>query len=533
MFEQLCQRPSVLRLLPELVRCSVSTFVRWLEQARQRLLAFPLSGRSMSCVAPKRCCVDEDERRELGRLAKRQRIHTAESKELLATDMAKKVLTAADRAATWSREVALVRSLRARFFEVLGELRFQSIATIDHGQVVAATLEVLAPTRDVEEHMSEIRRLEDDMNDIFAAAPVDSLSIAQSRRLSRKVAHYKDCLQTPLELENLNHAPRRPALLEYDDGEEDELVEQGFVELFSKAKEAVHRIEDVTGGSPLTALELAEYTKVLHDDLVRLHDTIASLVGNIPVYNDILNRSYKLHIPLIQCMVCNRDRVDASECDECLGGGICAECFAGRLESLAADDWQDSRTVRQVAEFECVVCHKGHYDIRLGHLLHKDAARLHQIAAVETSNAAAGAAAEKEATTDTRRRLASFKGLSYVDKVYAVEREIIGDTVATKCPSCRKPFYDFDGCCALTCACGTHFCGLCFKTDANWDAAMAHDHVMTCGNDVPGFHELFMNSDAWMVHIKRRQYELCKSYLSSTDLPRRLKDRLQADFPRP
>ena len=511
-----------------LVCCSDSSFVL----GSSRFTSSPIhlrSSRNMSCVAPKRSRVDDDERRELGRLAKRQQIDTAESKEVLATDTAKAVLSAADWSATWSQEVALVRSLRVRFFEVMDELRFHSIATVDHGQVVAATLEVMASTRDVEEHMSEIRRLEDDMSDILAAAPVVSPSIAQSIRLFRKVAHYRDCLQTPLELETLNNAPKRPVLLEYDDGE-DELVEQGFVQLFNKAKEALLRIEDVTGGSQLTKLELAEYTKVVHDDLARLHDTIASLVRNIPVYSDVLNRKYKLHIPLIHCMVCKTDRVDASECDECLGGGICAECFAGRLEGLAADGWQDSRASRQMAAFECVVCHKGHYDIRLGHLLHKDAARLHQRAVVEAFTATARATAEQEATADNSRRFASYKSLSYVDKLYWAEEEVIGDIVATKCPSCGKHFYDFDGCCALTCACGTHFCGLCFKTDPNWDTALAHNHVSSCGKDVPGFHELFMPSDAWMTHVKRRQWELCKAYLSCSDLPKRLKDRLAADF---
>ena len=48
-----------------------------------------------------------------------------------------------------------------------------------------------------------------------------------------------------------------------------------------------------------------------------------------------------------------------------------------------------------------------------------------------------------------------------------------------RCPTCRAPFADFDGCAALSCPrCDQSFCGLCCAPCASSDAA--HDHVRTC-----------------------------------------------------
>ena len=540
----------MLRLCFELVRCIDSTCVFGSSKhiiTPIQLFSIPHLGRNMDHVgaAPKRCVVDDRDRREVGRLAKKQRTNTTESKELLAKDFATQVLAAADQSAIWGKEVSLTRSARSKFFEVLSDLRFHSISVLDqHGLILDATLQALSTTREVEEHMPEMKRLEKQilgltdlednwhMLDMLAIAPAESLSIAQKSHLIRKVAYYRGCLETPIELQNLEKAPRRHALLEYDNGEDD-VVERDFVELFNKAKGAVQKAEDVTKGLPLTELELAQYAGIVREDLNEMHDTVTLLLDNLTVYKDVTNGIYKPHIPTIKCVVCYKRCVDASECDYCLADGICATCFSERLFSIEQDGWQDLRAVRQVANFECLVCNTGHYDIRLGHLLREDAAKLHRRAVVQTCNAAAHAIAEQEADAEKTRRFASYKGLSYHDKLYMMERDIIGDTVATKCPSCHKLFYNFDGCCALTCSCGAHFCALCFKTEDKWEVAGVHEHVMNCGDKVPGFHELFMSTDAWMTHIKRRQYDLCKSYLSGTDLPKLLKDRLQADFPHP
>ncbi len=47
----------------------------------------------------------------------------------------------------------------------------------------------------------------------------------------------------------------------------------------------------------------------------------------------------------------------------------------------------------------------------------------------------------------------------------------------TKCPECDAPFYDFDGCCALTRdARGANFCGSCMEGGKQWDSQIAHAH---------------------------------------------------------
>lgn len=53
------------------------------------------------------------------------------------------------------------------------------------------------------------------------------------------------------------------------------------------------------------------------------------------------------------------------------------------------------------------------------------------------------------------------------------------------CPTCGREFDMFDGCAALSCVCGTHFCGLCFETCR--DSSEAHEHVKSCAmNPYPG-----------------------------------------------
>jgi len=56
-------------------------------------------------------------------------------------------------------------------------------------------------------------------------------------------------------------------------------------------------------------------------------------------------------------------------------------------------------------------------------------------------------------------------------------KNIQNDCLNSQCPKCKTPFFDFTGCCAVTCeTCKTGFCGLCLE-DTNGDA---HPHVQSC-----------------------------------------------------
>lgn len=52
------------------------------------------------------------------------------------------------------------------------------------------------------------------------------------------------------------------------------------------------------------------------------------------------------------------------------------------------------------------------------------------------------------------------------------------DARALRCPTCGRRFIEFDGCAALQCICGQHFCALCLCKAPS--AVASHQHVMEC-----------------------------------------------------
>ncbi len=69
------------------------------------------------------------------------------------------------------------------------------------------------------------------------------------------------------------------------------------------------------------------------------------------------------------------------------------------------------------------------------------------------------------------------KSDTIIDHVRRIQDEIL----TLRCPACRRAFYDFDGCMALTCsneACKAYFCALCCHQEA--DDQKSHQHVRQC-----------------------------------------------------
>ena len=103
--------------------------------------------------------------------------------------------------------------------------------------------------------------------------------------------------------------------------------------------------------------------------------------------------------------------------------------------------------------------------------------------------------------------------------------EILGLlTTCIACPNkrCRQPFYDFDGCAALTCSfCHTDFCGICLKIHP--DAFDSHDMVkshtlkMTPEMlELNGFTDVhFMTSDGWKKNSERLKIKAIVEYLQT------------------
>ncbi len=487
----------------------------------------------MTMAYLKRSRVDTDDRLELGTAAKRQRQNTDHSKYMLATEMGGTVVHAMEKFAHWTEEVSRARKFRAEVTDALADVRFQAVASLDDTTLSEICTSALEMARGLDAKIPELADLEHQLIDVADAISgvVSELGLGERRALNRKIKWYTDCADVLPEVARLYNAPCRPAMLGYDENED--LIENVFVDLFEKARGALLEANDICCGSAISERDLAQQAKCLHEGCLRLRSTTDTFVNSIRLYEDLLGKNYKKHLPRIMCGICQEDRIDASECDEC-DQCICTGCFSRRLEGLAADAWQDCDSVRAMTTFQCLFCKVGRYDPRLYKLLSRRAMDLHQQAVVETSQEAGRTQAQAEHTAEKRRKLASHRasGLSYKDKLYHLEREVIGDLVAPKCPECNELFYNFDGCPALSCTCGAKFCALCFEGGFE-DTAEVHRHVLQCGEHVPGFQQLHMPNASWMLHVKWRQYNMCRDYLSGVDLPRPVKERLQADFPRP
>lgn len=87
----------------------------------------------------------------------------------------------------------------------------------------------------------------------------------------------------------------------------------------------------------------------------------------------------------------------------------------------------------------------------------------------------------------------------------------ITDLLTLKCPRCKTPFFDFDGCCALTCcneSCRAGFCALC-QEDCGDDA---HSHVRTCRL---GKSSYFLSEECIIKAQNQRKCERINEYISN------------------
>ena len=93
-----------------------------------------------------------------------------------------------------------------------------------------------------------------------------------------------------------------------------------------------------------------------------------------------------------------------------------------------------------------------------------------------------------------KQELAILERLSeHEKKVRTARKEIEGSLLVTMCPKCKKPFFDWSECAALTCkdengnGCGAHFCCYCGKIHEG--PGDPHTHVLDCptaGKKPPG-----------------------------------------------
>ena len=238
------------------------------------------------------------------------------------------------------------------------------------------------------------------------------------------------------------------------------------------------------------------------------------------------NQLWQRHV----CGACLEPRVDAFQCNnpEC-SHHLCSQCFAAATDQTAEERCQDLERLRRVACLSCFFCRAG--------TMPSDIARQMQPVDVDSFLRAVEVHAQSEKSSEMAaeraRELASYRGLSASEKLFRIEKEIIGEIIAIKCPRCTRKYADFDACAALTCHCGAHFCALCNAGPFNDDES-CHAHVESCPDRPAGMTDsLFVENAIWRSHVADRQQRQVRQYLASSDLTEDLKKRLLAFFSAP
>lgn len=82
----------------------------------------------------------------------------------------------------------------------------------------------------------------------------------------------------------------------------------------------------------------------------------------------------------------------------------------------------------------------------------------------------------------------------------ALEAVLVEHALTPRCPWCGRPFAAYDGCGAITCACGRHFCALCLAPQRGSDAC--HRHVQLCESNPE--RRLYPSLHVWRAQMRRR-----------------------------
>ena len=119
----------------------------------------------------------------------------------------------------------------------------------------------------------------------------------------------------------------------------------------------------------------------------------------------------------------------------------------------------------------------------------------------------------KEAVEAEKKRMeaeiASIQKMGIEEQTaHFIYKDISENILNLRCPRCKHPFLDFDGCFALTCHCRAAFCAWCL-TDCGTDA---HAHLGTCreGNGL-----LYGTKQDFAAHHRSRRERLVREKITS------------------
>ena len=242
-------------------------------------------------------------------------------------------------------------------------------------------------------------------------------------------------------------------------------------------------------------------------------------------------RNYNQLWQSASCSACLEQKLDTFQCDnlEC-AHHLCSECFANAAFATMDEQYNDLEKLKTVALLSCCYCRTGTMPSDICRAMPAGGldALLGAVEAHSQSEKARDVAAEKT------REAAAYRCLpSSSEKLFQLEKHIISEMIAVKCQRCLAPFGSFDACCALTCSrCNANICALCLASFDHDEAT--HSHVATCAERPESMTDaLFLDLDAWHAHMAQRQQAQIRQYLSETDLPRNLTQRLLDFFAPP
>jgi hypothetical protein len=235
------------------------------------------------------------------------------------------------------------------------------------------------------------------------------------------------------------------------------------------------------------------------------------------------------------CCLCFESAALANgvEC-ACRGGQhfVCDDCFDALVTSAANDDLGEIR--KREGRLLCPGCKALNPVVRTFYADSVVAKHATSAAFERYNNARMRMVQQRmadEFEADLKRRLGDeLKRLAAMDEeqrnlrsaCHHINEELlptVGGVAVCRCPRCKKPFIDFDGCFALTCSyCPAHFCGWCLGDCGSKDDA--HKHVRTCVQNVEKG-KLFSSLEKFERVQTARKKEQVLAYLGTLDIATR------------
>ena len=211
------------------------------------------------------------------------------------------------------------------------------------------------------------------------------------------------------------------------------------------------------------------------------------------VLNDVCKRVGKT------CVLCDLQGDDAVK--ESSGGIECSEahfhcgaCVAQLAHDLLKEE-NGGKRQRLGARVMCchfpVQCGAAAFDDRdLARVLPAESFHAVLQARIECMEAELRLQLEEQKKREVEEELERLRVLSKHEfEVLRHRKHIEEEILQMKCPRCRRAFYDFEGCFAISCStCACKFCGWCLQDCGEKDA---HPHVRTCGKVPRGVDALF------------------------------------------